>query len=200
MANKIHLYVDTSLPITRHPSSRMQSFASLATSQTIGSFGTEINKSYGGELEQPLGINIDDIASFTSKALNSRPLATSINHTGVLQTAGVHKVQQPSEFVSQVNGVESRPHSSHRGAQSWEESLMADTTSSRTDTSTDADADEKGTPKMDIVSQGGDSNDRSKERSGDQKTLRRLAQNREAARKSRLRKKVCSLYLIFLDV
>ncbi|KAK1293557.1 hypothetical protein QJS10_CPB17g01660 [Acorus calamus] len=34
-----------------------------------------------------------------------------------------------------------------------------------------------------------DSSDRSKEKTGDQKTLRRLAQNREAARKSRLRKK-----------
>ncbi|KAJ0043847.1 hypothetical protein Pint_18256 [Pistacia integerrima] len=34
-----------------------------------------------------------------------------------------------------------------------------------------------------------DSSDKSKEKSGDQKTLRRLAQNREAARKSRLRKK-----------
>jgi len=35
-----------------------------------------------------------------------------------------------------------------------------------------------------------DSSDRSKSKM-DQKTLRRLAQNREAARKSRLRKKVC---------
>ncbi|GMN57765.1 hypothetical protein TIFTF001_026865 [Ficus carica] len=34
-----------------------------------------------------------------------------------------------------------------------------------------------------------DSSDKSKEKTGDQKTLRRLAQNREAARKSRLRKK-----------
>ncbi|KAL9663533.1 hypothetical protein QQ045_018922 [Rhodiola kirilowii] len=35
----------------------------------------------------------------------------------------------------------------------------------------------------------GNSSDRSKDKPGDQKTLRRLAQNREAARKSRLRKK-----------
>ncbi|KAG6667761.1 hypothetical protein CIPAW_01G123100 [Carya illinoinensis] len=34
-----------------------------------------------------------------------------------------------------------------------------------------------------------DSSDKSKEKSGDQKTLCRLAQNHEAARKSRLRKK-----------
>ncbi|RZC77667.1 hypothetical protein C5167_001836 [Papaver somniferum] len=46
---------------------------------------------------------------------------------------------------------------------------------------------------FDIVPSSGlaasDSSDRSKEKTGDQKTLRRLAQNREAARKSRLRKK-----------
>ncbi|XP_072993033.1 transcription factor TGA2.2 isoform X2 [Typha latifolia] len=68
---------------------------------------------------------------------------------------------------------------------------MADT-SPRTDTSTDIDTDDKNNR----LEQGqiaalaaSDSSDRSKDKSGDQKTLRRLAQNREAARKSRLRKK-----------
>lgn len=61
-----------------------------------------------------------------------------------------------------------------------------------TDTSTDAEADEKnqmfevGQVATAMVS---DSSDRSRERTGDQRSLRRLAQNREAARKSRLRKK-----------
>ena len=40
-----------------------------------------------------------------------------------------------------------------------------------------------------------DSVDKSKLKSGDQKTLRRLAQNREAAKKSRLRKKAYVLQL-----
>lgn len=67
---------------------------------------------------------------------------------------------------------------------------MADA-SPRTDISTDADTDdrnhrlEKG---LSIVNAASDSSDRSKDNK-DQKTLRRLAQNREAARKSRLRKK-----------
>ncbi|XP_027339866.1 transcription factor TGA2.2-like isoform X4 [Abrus precatorius] len=67
---------------------------------------------------------------------------------------------------------------------------MADA-SPRTDISTDVDTDDKN-PRFDrsqslaiVVS---DSSDRSKDKT-DQKTLRRLAQNREAARKSRLRKK-----------
>ncbi|XP_027339863.1 transcription factor TGA2.2-like isoform X2 [Abrus precatorius] len=71
-----------------------------------------------------------------------------------------------------------------------EESAMADA-SPRTDISTDVDTDDKN-PRFDrsqslaiVVS---DSSDRSKDKT-DQKTLRRLAQNREAARKSRLRKK-----------
>ncbi|XP_042483068.1 transcription factor TGA2.2-like isoform X2 [Macadamia integrifolia] len=66
---------------------------------------------------------------------------------------------------------------------------MADA-SPRTDTSTDVDTDDKNQM---IEGQSNalasDSSDKSKEKAGDQKTLRRLAQNREAARKSRLRKK-----------
>ncbi|WCJ39150.1 bZIP transcription factor family protein [Euphorbia peplus] len=64
----------------------------------------------------------------------------------------------------------------------WEENNMADG-SPRTDISTDGDTDEKNQ-----LFDRGDSSDRSKDKM-DQKTLRRLAQNREAARKSRLRKK-----------
>nr|GMD20537.1 transcription factor TGA2.2 [Ipomoea batatas]GMD53308.1 transcription factor TGA2.2 [Ipomoea batatas]GME02336.1 transcription factor TGA2.2 [Ipomoea batatas] len=65
---------------------------------------------------------------------------------------------------------------------------MADV-SPLTDTSTDADTEEKNSrfqnnQSMNIV--GSDGSDKTR----DQKTLRRLAQNREAARKSRLRKKV----------
>ncbi|KAL0404813.1 UNVERIFIED_CONTAM: TGACG-sequence-specific DNA-binding protein TGA-2.1 [Sesamum radiatum] len=79
------------------------------------------------------------------------------------------------------------------GAQheNWGESNMADS-SSRTDTSTDVDPDDRnqkfemGQSAAVAVS---DSSDKSKEKTPDQKTLRRLAQNREAARKSRLRKK-----------
>ncbi|KMZ62646.1 Transcription factor HBP-1b(c1) [Zostera marina] len=91
--------------------------------------------------------------------------------------------QQPPNLVSLSSGAVNY--------ENWGESLMADT-SPRTDTSTDLDPDDKNQ-----MLEGGhvsnlaasDCSDRSKERAGDQKTLRRLAQNREAARKSRLRKK-----------
>ncbi|KAK1278219.1 hypothetical protein QJS04_geneDACA003584 [Acorus gramineus] len=102
--------------------------------------------------------------------------------------------------------------------ENWGESTMAET-SPRTDTSTDVETDDKNqrtsyrdalirklaqnghtgseTKRIPPQFDGGlvatiaasDSSDRSKEKTGDQKTLRRLAQNREAARKSRLRKK-----------
>ncbi|RDX74194.1 Transcription factor TGAL1, partial [Mucuna pruriens] len=71
-----------------------------------------------------------------------------------------------------------------------EESAMADA-SPRTDISTDVDTDDKNQPfdrNQALVAIASDSSDRSKDKS-DQKTQRRLAQNREAARKSRLRKK-----------
>ncbi|GAB2254577.1 hypothetical protein Droror1_Dr00022386 [Drosera rotundifolia] len=71
----------------------------------------------------------------------------------------------------------------------WGESPMADT-SQQTDTSTDVDTDEKN--QYQGVNRGAvnvDSVDQPKDKIGDQKVLRRLAQNREAARKSRLRKK-----------
>ncbi|KAK8994344.1 hypothetical protein V6N11_045436 [Hibiscus sabdariffa] len=72
----------------------------------------------------------------------------------------------------------------------WGESNMADA-SPRTDISTDAETDEKYQgfdSGKSIVVAPSDSSDLSKSNL-DQKTLRRLAQNREAARKSRLRKK-----------
>ncbi|KAG6505285.1 hypothetical protein ZIOFF_037640 [Zingiber officinale] len=66
-----------------------------------------------------------------------------------------------------------------------------------TDTSTDVDTDDKDQRlecRQLAAVAASDSSDRSKDKMLDQKTLRRLAQNREAARKSRLRKKVYHLY------
>ncbi|PHT67368.1 Transcription factor PERIANTHIA [Capsicum annuum] len=75
--------------------------------------------------------------------------------------------------------------------ENWGDSGIADH-SQQTDTSTDVDTDERNHQGQGI--QHGaliavESMDQSKIKLGDQKTLRRLAQNREAARKSRLRKK-----------
>uniref|UniRef100_A0A7N0T199 Uncharacterized protein n=1 Tax=Kalanchoe fedtschenkoi TaxID=63787 RepID=A0A7N0T199_KALFE len=68
----------------------------------------------------------------------------------------------------------------------WRDYSMADV-SQGTDTSTDVE--EEKNQGFGMVLSTGNSSDRSKDKPGDQKTLRRLAQNREAARKSRLRKK-----------
>lgn len=74
--------------------------------------------------------------------------------------------------------------------ENWGESGMADN-SQQTDTSTDVDTDDKnqvnGVRRRVPIVMG--SMEQSKIKTGDQKVLRRLAQNREAARKSRLRKK-----------
>ncbi|XP_055809715.1 transcription factor TGA2.3-like [Solanum dulcamara] len=75
--------------------------------------------------------------------------------------------------------------------ENWGDSGIAEQ-SQQTDTSTDVDTDERNHQGQGV--QHGaliavDSMDLSKVKLGDQKTLRRLAQNREAARKSRLRKK-----------
>ncbi|XP_076941984.1 transcription factor PERIANTHIA-like [Bidens hawaiensis] len=74
--------------------------------------------------------------------------------------------------------------------ENWGESAIADN-SQQTDTSTDIDTDDKN--QFNSVQNGAqvavDSTEGSMGKIGDQKILRRLAQNREAARKSRLRKK-----------
>ncbi|KAF8045206.1 hypothetical protein N665_5414s0003, partial [Sinapis alba] len=68
--------------------------------------------------------------------------------------------------------------------------LMAADTSSRTDVSTDGDTDPRdlGSDRGQMMLAAASDSSGSKDKL-DQKTLRRLAQNREAARKSRLRKK-----------
>ncbi|KAL1125681.1 hypothetical protein V6Z11_A13G058800 [Gossypium hirsutum] len=68
--------------------------------------------------------------------------------------------------------------------ENWGDSGLADN-SQQTDTSTDVDTDDKNQLQHGAII----TVDQSKSKTGDQKTLRRLAQNREAARKSRLRKK-----------
>ncbi|KAJ7954072.1 Transcription factor like [Quillaja saponaria] len=74
--------------------------------------------------------------------------------------------------------------------ENWDDSGMAEN-SQQTDTSTEVDTDDKN--QFNGGQHGGvvvvDSMDKSKAKSGDHKAVRRQAQNREAARKSRLRKK-----------
>ncbi|KAA3472126.1 transcription factor HBP-1b(c38)-like [Gossypium australe] len=111
----------------------------------------------------------------------SKTLASADNN---LSAAVVGSQTLPLQKDNQPN----LPHISV-GRENWGDSNMADG-SPRTDTSTD-DTEEKnqrfGRGQTNAI-MASDSSDRSKDKT-DQKTLRRLAQNREAARKSRLRKK-----------
>ncbi|KAA8517976.1 hypothetical protein F0562_015450 [Nyssa sinensis] len=181
-------------------------YSQIPMSNPIGTGGNVTHSSRisdFGVLEQSLGFRIGDTADIsrntvpnptnsTSQAVGSdlqfgtfnKSLASFNSNLSVAiagsQTLQLQKGSQPN-LVSVSGG--------HR--ENWGESNMADA-SPQTDTSTDGDTDdknqrfEKGQSTAIVAS---DSSDRSKEKTGDQKTLRRLAQNREAARKSRLRKK-----------
>nr|CAD1833184.1 unnamed protein product [Ananas comosus var. bracteatus] len=159
---------------------------------SISEFGT-ILQSTGfrsddaGELGRCSAVNINstgqtvtfDLAQFAS-------LTKAVTSTGNTPSLGVDFATLPRDKGSHPKLVSIS--SGH--FENWGESAMADA-SPRTDTSTDVDTDERNR----MFEQGqtaalvpSDSSDRSKDKS-DQKTLRRLAQNREAARKSRLRKK-----------
>lgn len=160
----------------------------IPISNSIGTEGNNIRSRISdfGALEQSLGFRIEDAVDlsrnsvFNSAKPSSQAPSTDLQFGALNKTSTVQKELQQN--IASVSG-------SHR--ENWGESNMADA-SPRTDTSTDVDTDEKnqrfemGQSAALVAS---DSSDRSKEKAGDQKTLRRLAQNREAARKSRLRKK-----------
>ncbi|KAF9593903.1 hypothetical protein IFM89_026031 [Coptis chinensis] len=162
--------------------------------------GTEENHFHSSQipgfaaLEQSVGFGIVDpidhsrstlITATNSgdQAFNKSLDSSNTNHTS---TTRVRRQKLPSERGQRKDlaSVPSGP------LENWGESKMADA-SPMTDTSTD-DTDDKN-QRFDMIPLTGlaasDSSDRSKDKTGDQKTLRRLAQNREAARKSRLRKK-----------
>uniref|UniRef100_A0A0E0N3V1 DOG1 domain-containing protein n=1 Tax=Oryza rufipogon TaxID=4529 RepID=A0A0E0N3V1_ORYRU len=138
-----------------------------------------------GALAQSAGFRIEDLANLSTNGLfNLKSNAHTIINDP-LQFENYVKTLVPQKGA-QLNLVTIRTGN----VENWGESTIADT-SPRTDTSTDPDTDERNQ----MFEQGqlaaptaSDSSDRSKDKL-DHKTLRRLAQNREAARKSRLRKK-----------
>ncbi|GLT88097.1 hypothetical protein SLE2022_061370 [Rubroshorea leprosula] len=162
----------------------------VPTMPTSNSNGTEANNIHSsrlsdfGALEQTLGFRIEDAVNLSRNPVFNQIKSNSQSVAADAQLGALNKVlplqKDPQSNLASVSG-------GHR--ENWGESNMADA-SPRTDTSTD-DTDDKnqrfergqGTAVM-----ASDSSDRSKDKT-DQKTLRRLAQNREAARKSRLRKK-----------
>ncbi|XWS08272.1 hypothetical protein CRYUN_Cryun41cG0065600 [Craigia yunnanensis] len=155
-----------------------------------------------GTFDQSVGFRLEDTVNLRGNVFNSakgsdQAVPSDRNHIGTLDKTPTSFTIIPSttQFESQRLPLEKgqQPNLvsiSSGKTENWGESNMADT-SPKTDISTDGDTDEKSqrfdTGKSNAIG-ASDSSDRSKG-NFDQKTLRRLAQNREAARKSRLRKK-----------
>lgn len=183
--------------------SSSSSYCTTAQPQPISTEGKNMHPptvSEFGALDQPFGFCVEngqnDVYNTTvsGQAVTSDPLqfrsfsklqpppSSDITPAAIVgsSTLPQQNVQQPNLVTLPTGHFDN-----------WGESGMAGN-SSRTDSSTDGDTDDKNQR----FEQGqlaaiaaSDSSDRSKDKTGDQKTLRRLAQNREAARKSRLRKK-----------
>ncbi|XAR68414.1 hypothetical protein NMG60_11003519 [Bertholletia excelsa] len=191
----------------RSVSAVMPSFIpQMPVSSSIGIEGSTTHSSRipdFGALEQSLGFHMADAANITRNTVTqptssigpvggsdfqfgafNKPLASfNANLAAAIAGSPTMQLQKgPQPNLASVSGI----NREHGG-----ESNMAEA-SPRTDTSTDVDTDDKNqrfeTAQSNAVA-ASDSSDRSKEKMLDQKTLRRLAQNREAARKSRLRKK-----------
>ncbi|KAJ6408369.1 hypothetical protein OIU84_011642 [Salix udensis] len=177
----------------------------LSSSNPTGTEANNIRPSRVSDFatfEQSLGFRMDDAVDLSRNSIYNQ-LKSSSHAIGAgvqfgtlnkslassdinLSAAIVGSQTLPLQKEVQVNPVST--HSNH--PENWGETNMAEA-SPRTDTSTD-DTDEKNQRferGQSAAIAASDSSDKSKEKAGDQKTLRRLAQNREAARKSRLRKK-----------
>ncbi|XP_040377641.1 transcription factor TGAL1 isoform X1 [Oryza brachyantha] len=158
-----------------------------------------------GALAQSAGFRIEDLANLSTNSLfnlksNAHTIINdplqfgnygkSIPPSNITTTAAV-TVVDPQTLVPEMGAQLNLATIRTGNVENWGESTMADT-SPRTDTSTDPDTDERNQMQFEqgqlAAPTASDSSDRSKDKL-DHKTLRRLAQNREAARKSRLRKK-----------
>nr|XP_011467321.1 PREDICTED: transcription factor TGA2-like isoform X6 [Fragaria vesca subsp. vesca] len=167
----------------------MPSFVTpVPTSNPIGTEGGSIRSSRISDferLEQTLGFNIEDAVDIGRSPVYDQNTSTSrASGAKDVQFGALNKLLPQKELQPNLVAVSRSNH------ENWGESNMADG-SPRTDTSTDDTEDKNQMIERNQMAGllASDSSDRSKEKPGDQKTLRRLAQNREAARKSRLRKK-----------
>ncbi|XP_019052075.1 PREDICTED: transcription factor TGA2.2-like isoform X2 [Nelumbo nucifera] len=178
----------------------------LPVSHALGMDGSHVHNSRVsdlGPLEQSVGYRIEDAVDLSRNPIfNPTKSSAQVVASDPLQFGTFNKLVPSSEINPSPARVGTQRLPTQKGQpnlvsissghfENWGESTMADA-SPRTDTSTDVDTDDKN-PRMEMGQSttavvASDSSDRSKDKA-DQKTLRRLAQNREAARKSRLRKK-----------
>ncbi|KAM7259846.1 hypothetical protein ACFE04_015587 [Oxalis oulophora] len=179
---------------------KMPSF--VPNSNSINAEGNGIHDSLTsgfGTFDQSLGFRIEDAVDLRTNPIYNQMKSTSyaVGSDGRFRTTNTELASTDTNLSAALRSQalslqkESQqglvsPSSGHH--ENWGESSLADTSPN---TSTDNTYDknqmhESGPSDMVMVS---DSPENPKERKEDQKTLRRLAQNREAARKSRLRKK-----------
>ncbi|XP_057520196.1 transcription factor TGA6-like isoform X1 [Amaranthus tricolor] len=168
---------------------------SIPISTALESSSISFRVSGFGVLAQTNGFLVENLIDLRNPGINLTKSSDRLVPTDPLLNISNNKASgllniNPSATPSQ-NSVQNNLVSVSSGSlENWGESNMADA-SPRTDISTDADTDERNKrfDRLQMTTHAAsDSSDRSKEPK-DQKTLRRLAQNREAARKSRLRKK-----------
>nr|QEO19179.1 putative transcription factor TGA2.3-like isoform X4 [Cymbidium ensifolium] len=178
---------------------------SASAAHAVGAEGNNMHASRVsafGAFDQSTGFGVNDGADLSRKHLLNAKSSGNFISSDSLQFGAFSK-NSPSADLTPEHRIGSATFVQQKGQklslvplssgqfENWGESSMADN-SPRTDTSTDVDTDDRN-QKFDkgqaIGVTASDSSDRSKGKAGDQKTLRRLAQNREAARKSRLRKK-----------
>nr|XP_025624822.1 transcription factor TGA2.2 isoform X1 [Arachis hypogaea]XP_029145693.1 transcription factor TGA2.2 isoform X1 [Arachis hypogaea]XP_029145694.1 transcription factor TGA2.2 isoform X1 [Arachis hypogaea]XP_029145695.1 transcription factor TGA2.2 isoform X1 [Arachis hypogaea] len=164
--------------------SRVDSFCLSDFDQSIGNHLENAVELSGNPVNNSLKVSSQTISPGPVHLGTSDRLPISVDRSSFMYLEDrlsllAQKVQSTNHIIIPSGDTENQ-----------EGSAMADA-SPRTDISTDADTDDKNQRfdgSQSLAAVASDSSDRSKDKT-DQKTLRRLAQNREAARKSRLRKK-----------
>ncbi|KAG6425253.1 hypothetical protein SASPL_115680 [Salvia splendens] len=161
-----------------------------------------------GELEQSPGngFHHDDALNLSRSSMYNDLKASDVSVVSSnLQFGGLNNSLGSAEMVSSATGIDAGQFMSHKGPivdfcggggamgngqfENWGDSGVVADHSQQTDTSTDTEDKNQYHGVHNERLMGADSMDQLNEKIGDQKTLRRLAQNREAARKSRMRKK-----------
>lgn len=161
-----------------------------------------------GEIDQPIvgpfhqddAVDLSASSVFSVKSGNVAVLANNFQYGAYNTSTGGAEIissgtgcLDTGQFMYQKGNNIAGASLGNGHIENWGDSGVADNSQQTDDTSTDVDTDDRN--QLHVVRHGSvaavDSLDQSKVRvgGGDQKTLRRLAQNREAARKSRLRKK-----------
>ncbi|CAK9184052.1 unnamed protein product [Ilex paraguariensis] len=185
----------------------MPSFSSqLPPSNSIGTEGNTMHSSRvldfvaleqslgfrGGNAANDCGNSVFHQTNLTSPAVGPDLQFGSFNKSLVSSNTNLSAAMGGSLLLQLQKGPQPNLASVSGGyRENWGESNVTDA-SPRVDTSTDVEADDKNQRfergQLTAIT-ASDSSDKSKDKSLDPKTSRRLAQNREAARKSRLRKK-----------